>query len=821
MEAGIGLGLTFAEFVIKHGKKSFKRNWGQFRVTCIDELSEDFPSSRQTLIDFLSRKQVYDMMQKLTKGTETDFKNLLAAFQDSCKGTDQEFDSEAIIKQIKFGVEITEADTSFDEITVRYLQKLSENDVESIAKLIDIHKTVTKISETQDQTNQNNSSQPSEQFSVESATYSSYIEELKSKLAREPETRFNFSFTDGQETGDSVEKLTDWIRAKRKLIVKGAAGGGKSAIVTDLVNNLITKKVLPVLIVLNGKEDVSKLIKDSESLNIESQMDILLKMSKGTTNIKHLKNFEGETWIVVDGLNEIAAGEYGQEIIRKILDVLGEYTRQTTPKTYVLVTDRLAARGFTQDWNMVTLNPLSEQEIKKQLDDNLGTGKYGDLSEINLRLLSKPFFLNIALKRKSSSLVSESATLNDFFTEQLHIENDDLEKLAKVAFEAYRTNHSLSFELKEFEKVASQKTCEKLLDGGIIVKAEGGYASFDHQLMHEFLASRHVAYTKDIWGIESFDILTLESNSLESIYLTMQQITDKDLADKFLLEVYDWNWNAAITSIINNSKLDIRNHSEEIEISMQALVAQKQFDRVFGTSISAKKSLVNYDTTQAKQFAKAKDLKELLKLISDIEPKSNLFKEWKDLFTLDRDSKITEAIVNLIQSTNSIMGWTASNVLRECNLDTSNQTQLRSILQSSETNNAVQNTRRWRVVHVLGRVPSQQNADLLLDALEKDDYHWARYGAARALVEMAAITDNKDLRKHILEKLGSLLEHLKENVLEEIGKTVFYRDAHGSWDENVLPLLEKIKGLQKHEQYTEKWENIITEYKEKKWKNNL
>ena len=65
-----------------------------------------------------------------------------------------------------------------------------------------------------------------------------------------------------------------------------------------------------------------------------------------------------------------------------------------------------------------------------------------------------------------------------------------------------------------------------------------------------------------------------------------------------------------------------------------------------------------------------------------------------------------------------------------------------------------------------------------------------------------------------------MLENLKQNVLEEIGKTVFYKDAYGSWDEDAILLLKKIKGLQKHDQYTEKWNNTINEYKEKKWKNN-
>lgn len=813
----MGLGLAFADFILKNWKH-FKRNWGEFRAACIDELSYKYPGSRKILIDFLSETEVYDIMQKLSKGSDSDFQNFLEAFQGACKGTNHDFDPKEIIKQIKFGAELGEASTSFEQLLLRYQQKASENYEKLHEKMDAMHKDINKGFGKLGKLGKNILNVSSERFSTKSEIYSSYIKELKSKLNPEPEIKFNISFTDGHETGNSVENLAEWIRTKRKLIMKGAAGGGKSVVVTDLINSLIGKKVFPVLIDLTF--DFSKQIKDLDPNNIESQMDILLKMSKGTTNIEHLKNFDGEIWIVVDGLNQIAAGDYGQETVRIILDIVGEYARKTTPNTYVLVTDRLAARGFTQSWDMVTLNPLSDQEITKQLDDSLGAGKYGNLTKINTSLLSRPFFLNIALKRKSSSLVSESATLNDFFTEQLQLGSDELDKLVKSSFEAYGTNRSLLFNLGEFKKSTSEETCEKLLSGGIIVKTGGNDARFDHQLFHDYLASRYIAVNVEIWGIGSFDILTLESNSLESIYLTLQQITDKDQADKFLREVYDWNWNAAITSIKNNSKLEIRNHSEEIETAMLALVAQKRFDRVYSTSTSAKNSLVDYETTLAKQFANAKDLKELFKIINDIEPKSEWFKQWKALFTINRESKIGEETINMIHSTNSIIGWTASNVLRECNLDASNQSQLRSILESSDANNPTQNTRRWRVIHPLGKFPSKQNADLLLGVLEKDDYHWARYGAARALIEMAAITGDKDLREHILGKLDNMLKNLKQNVLEEIGKTVFYRDASGSWDDYVIPLLEKIRGLQTHEQYTEKWENTITKYKEEKWKNS-
>jgi len=118
----------------------------------------------------------------------------------------------------------------------------------------------------------------------------------------------------------------------------------------------------------------------------------------------------------------------------------------------------------------------------------------------------------------------------------------------------------------------------------------------------------------------------------------------------------------------------------------------------------------------------------------------------------------------------------------------------------------------------LGKFPSQENAGLLFEALENDGYHWVRYGAARSLVEMSAITENDELRKYILNKLTELLEGMKQNVVEEIGKTVFHKDAKGTWKEDIIPILEKAKNLQTSGPYTEKWEKTKREFEEERWK---
>jgi len=646
-----------------------------------------------------------------------------------------------------------------------------------------------------------------------------YLDDFDSSIPSKPKIEFSLKIQtpEGEISADS---LHEYLKQNRKVLLNGPAGGGKSVIVTKLSRYMIQENIVPIFIELKKRNSkYSRKLREVDGSTVQDKMNVILNACSVPIDIEKIESFNKKRCIIVDGLNEISAGEYGQETPRMIIDAVYEYVKKTYPDTYCLVTDRLLPRNFFEGWKITKVQPIDPDEVKLVIDDKFDAGTYETLSEPNKEILSAPYFLDYSLERDSPVFASESAALEGFFQKHLELNESEIDVLATSVFQAKTKNHDLAFSLEDIKDFGDENI-KNLQESGILKSVSEEKFVFDHQLKHEYLFSRFLAKNQAEWNSTSFDIATLESNSPESIYLTLQQIPDKDLADKFLLKVYDWNWNAAITSIIKNSKLEIKNYSEEIEIAMLALVAQKQFDSSHGTSSSAKEKLVSFESSIAKQFADAKDLKELFKIIGDVEPKSEWFKQWKALFTIDRKSEISEDTIKLIQSPNSLLGWTASNVLRECNLSESNQLKLRTILESSDADDPTQNTRRWRVIHTLGRFPSRENAKLLFNVLESDSYHWARYGGARALVEMVAATSDKELRGYILETLYDMLGNLKQNVLEEIGKTVFYKDAYGSWDEDAILLLEKIKGLQKHDQYTEKWNNTINEYKEKKWKNN-
>ncbi|WP_148680218.1 HEAT repeat domain-containing protein [Nitrosopumilus maritimus] len=815
MSSEIGLGLSLAEMIFKFAQKSFKWNWNEYRTEIIDEFGAKYPESRDILIDVLSKQEFSDNFKKLSEGSVQDFLNLLKGLENAFQDTEYKFDSEKLLTEIKQKIEMEGAETSFQKIMTAYNQKIL-----NIATKLDskMDKAIGILKEVHEQTVTKDSGDQDQQFQQGNLNLLSYLKELTTKLEAKPPPEHKFGITFSDENGEKfpITELHSIIKSKRKVILKGAAGSGKSNTVTEFLKSIVKEKVLPVFIPINGSEtEFFKELEDARDESAESRIDKLLKMSSVEITVERLKSFEGDVIIVIDGINEFKSGDFG-ELTEKIIQDVGEYVRQTSPHTYVLLTDRMDVRGALTGWNKITLNPLSEEEIRKNLDITIGKEQY-ELNDVSMSLLSRPFFLNIAMERCSASMTSESSVLNDFFKERLKMNEEEMKKLAKASFFAYQEG-SVSFELKNFVEITGQETFDKLLGGGAAFTTSDTHATFSHQLLHDFLVSEYLASHPENWDVDEFDIATLESSSLESIHLVMQQIENKELADRFLLEVYDWNWKAAIASIILNSKLGINNHSEDIVTAMLVLVAQKQFDNGYETSESAKNHLGDYEKTFGEQLTKANNLKELIDMISVMKSESDLFDEWKQLFTIKRDSEINDETLKLLKSDNSLIGWTASNVLRECNLSEENQKDLRDMYDYSDADVPNQNTRRWRIIHPLGKCPSEENKKLLFIALETDPYHWVRYGAARALVEMAAITEDADMRKDILDKLGNMASKLRKNILDEIGKTVFYRNAYGQWDESVIPLLEKVKESKSDHVHDEDWEERLSKYKKGEWK---
>lgn len=636
-----------------------------------------------------------------------------------------------------------------------------------------------------------------------------YLSRFDKALPQPASKEFNLKVKIVDGTLDIYSFLEE-LQSNRKVLLKGYAGGGKSEIVKRLATLLVADGTIPVIINLKPwNKETSEEFDGADTL--EKRMKIILKYSLLSPSVEYLESFGQSYCLIMDGLNEVSGGSYGDETPRAIIRTLEDYLQQYQSSS-IFMTDRLANREILANWLTGELLLVDDEEVKTIIDEEFkGKSDYDSLSPKNRDILKIPYYLDYVLKVGNPEIASEAKAHEEHF-KNIGITNEELDELSKNIFESCEKTGGLSILQEDMEEL--EDIMPKLNDAGIISKDENVYL-FDHQLKHEYLFSRYLSRNPSKWDSKSFDMVTLESNSPESIFMTLEQIEGSEKADEFLLKVYDWNWNISIKCMSIDSKNSEKKFSDGMTGCLLALLGIKKLDRVYGTSQSAIQSLESFESPIAKEIAQANDLNQLFEKTSNVNSEYSWFGDWKKLFLKGRDSQFEEDEINMIQSPISLIGWTATGVLKDSKLNEENQLQLRTIYRASNSEESLHGTRRWRIVHVLGRFPSEKNIELLFGALQNDEYHWVRYGAARSLLESAAICP--ELRKNIIEKITGLLPSLKPNIVEEIGKTVFHLDAGDEWKADVADLLQKAKDSQ-HDSSKGKWEDRIKEFEDGAWK---
>ncbi len=652
--------------------------------------------------------------------------------------------------------------------------------------------------------------------SRDQAAHDQYAEAFGRALEVEypqPKVQFGLTVTAARDKTSPAESLAQSTKGTKRVILRGPAGGGKSMVLGRVARSIAAQDVIPIILKLKdwGKDDSKNLTK-LESDDFNRRLDLLLRVSIVDLNYAMLADFPKNKLMMVDGLNEVS----GEEIARQIVAVLDEYVRRTAPHATALVTDRLIQRPFLgHTWQVAELDPLDPDEVRQHIEQ-FGIGAYDSLPETDRRLLEIPYFLEYALERESPHLGSAAKAIESFFSRQMKFEEDmdALEALAEASFKAYKNDKSLSFNAQAFQQHMSSNTWwQRLLAAGVLKESVEGQAEFDHQLKHDYLASRYLARHQESWNWTSFDALSFESSSFEALSMTLEQLPDAGSGDKFLKRVYDWNWSAAVTCMAEAVRTAGKHYNQELEVAVLALVAEKLFDPVHGTRERAKKVLSTFPAETAKEFRTADSPQGLLAMVREIPSDDGGFLEWKELFSRPNDPPLCEEEIQTITSNDSILGWTASNLIRRFGLKEADFRQVRAIYNSFDRETELDGTVRWRAIHALGAFPARENVRLLFGALDHDKYKWAKYGAARSLVEMAAKTTDDRLRSQAIEGLTERIVSLKPNVVEEIGRAAFYEGAPKSWASRVIPLLQRAVEIQKSEADRERWEKLVIDFK--------
>lgn len=614
---------------------------------------------------------------------------------------------------------------------------------------------------------------------------------LRADLGTTRDHEFTLTFSTPETASASVTDIGSLVEQKKRVLLRGYAGGGKSVMLRNYALDALDQGHIPILLDLKAwNEDYSVELENliKQGRDNDPRFEVIFRVCVTDINKEMIDSFPSLPQVLmVDGLNEV----FGQNASKYIIDVLDEYVRVNAQRASVLVTDRKTQRDVnTTRWVIADLDLLSITEVEKDIVGAFGQHAFDALSEQDRKLLSIPYYLNIALKGGSPQLGSAAKAIELYFSNQVRLEEQELKNVSDATFNVLRVQRSSSFNVHDFGKDVPESTINKLAEAGAIKISGDGSVQFEHQLHQDYLVSRYLVAHPDEWNAASFDIVSFDSQSVEPLEMVLEQLMSEDSGDRFLTTIYDWNWGATVSCLANAAHSEQQKCSREMEYVILSVVAEKRFDPIHRTRERADKHLSLFPLSIRESFDTAVRLEDVFGILSGIDSSKAWFQDWRALFTRTPSVPLEESDLRLVSSEDSVLGWTAANVIRRFTLTGDQLSYLRGTydnsLSAGKTNVA------WRVVHALGKSDTQATIDLLFRALGTN-HKWVRYGAARSLVELAALTDVQSRRRHVLERLKTFIPMLDTDVLREISNAVFYRDAPDDWNSLTIPLLEVIR----------------------------
>lgn len=580
--------------------------------------------------------------------------------------------------------------------------------------------------------------------------------------------------------------------AQRYIALHGGGGAGKTRLAWWVVRQALQAGLCPVLLDLRNYGIASGSPADDGEGGDPAELDRVVSANTiPRRTSRELRALAQETrlFVVVDGFNEIP-----RELRTRLLDhLLG---LGTVGECYVLVTTRPGLPDNLRQFHHVRVDKLSEGHAQPIFDRKFGPGAFLRLPPRLRVTYQRPFFLALALRtrRRYEGAAVWRAIFEEFFEQHLGMGAAVVDQLGAAAFAASRSDGT--FDLSSFCNAVAQHLAA-LSDAEVVTREHG----FDHELWRDYLVSRHLAATRSAWRDEVFDAITTFASSLECLSLTIEHIGDSEARDAFVKAVHDWNYGAAADCVreFGDAEPPERQLSDAIIVAVLAAIAEKRFDDVERTRRRAEDILRADRSGPARNFLEADSRDDLSRRVRELAAPEAWYSTWRGLFTRASGHQFAVGDVDLIASDDSLIGWAAANLARRSRLDETAIARLIDIF--NQMNIPQGRTVRWRVVHTLGAHPHPAGIALLCEAVRADPHHWVRYGAVRALVEIAARGDAA-LAGDVLRSLGEALDvmppgprWMRRQVLQEVVETAFLRGASPEWVALVRPLVEEVLRL--------------------------
>ena len=570
----------------------------------------------------------------------------------------------------------------------------------------------------------------------------------------------------GQEAGPDAL----WEQALRtgRVLLLGEGGAGKSSVIRRLWNRAHSDGMFASYVDLRRWR--SELADEWHAADDDAwRADLLLeRLGVPSTSEAELDlvGLDARSLVLIDGINEVANRDAEQLLI------CAEHLARQHPHAGIVVTDRLVRRdALGPRWSLARV-------IRADAPDATVAG--------DPKLLRNAFFLNLAVHGELEG-DSASAAFLTYLRRHVGLDDAELDAAAAAAADAYHHHAGRTFDLKRFQELAGSAS-DKLEAAGRLVP-DPPRASFDHHLFHDTLAARWLATDETRWHRDELNALTFGASSFDALALALEQLPDRARVDLFIRRIYDWNYYGAAYALARARQLGDIEVSTGMRVALLAMLAERRWDPVRSTADQVEDALRLVGDDLAEDLLKADEPHAVRDRVLTEELHGHVYQAWLRLFVREDGAPPDDELLDALVDDESLLGWTAANVLRRAAPSQSDASRVIEIVSKHPSP-----TIRWRAAHVLGAWPTEAGVAALQHALVEDKMWEVKYGAIRSLVNVAALSQRADRD----DQLRWLIDHLDEiksmpsQVLEELERALVRVPSPEGWIASAGEVVEAL-----------------------------
>jgi hypothetical protein len=596
----------------------------------------------------------------------------------------------------------------------------------------------------------------------------------------------------------SLDELIKLASRRGRVIVCGRGASGKSALLHRLTIRAAELRIAPFFIGLSRWDQAATDDWQEVKETPRDALDFLLMRfgwsEYDITDAEFLPS-TAEKLFLVDGLNE-TPGSIADEILAACDQIASMVVGAS-----IIVSDRIVRRSLHSEsrWRFAMPLPVTPTEIDRSMQGK----QVPSGAEV---LLSSPFFLDKGMRGELRT--SPLGTIKELIENRGKLDPQGLSAASEAAFRAYEIDQSRTFDRARFASLGRADVADTLLAGGILLPAGTDRVAFMHHWVHDYLASRYVIEQPDLWNSKNrhrvLDALTFRANSFDAIAFALE-LSSSAASGEFLQAVYDWNPYAAGYALAE-AKIGLDHVPHDVRLIILSMLAEKRFDRHFFSARRACDALDLLNDADAKSMRAASSLDEVAALVSAVESPSETFATWRRLFTLKPGQAATDETIQALPRENSIIGWTAANVLKRLKLTDG---QIASVVAVANHERPVV---RWRAVHAMGGFTIDSFIAELFNRLKQDPDENVKYGAIRSLIE-AASRDAAMLPAIV----DGLIKHLdvimlSSKVSGELTRAVFLSEgcAPPNWIQEISRVFYELMERARDTMEVERWSKLTS-----------